>query len=132
MSDRAKRANPAKQGAETGMHPAVIEIVLGAVLWFVLVTWMSFARGGGIDFDLVIATLFFAFFFGLFLVVASFTAKDPRWRLPDTSFREFLRSQVGTATGKMRGRDALIEIAIVPVSLALAATAIGIVWIALH
>jgi hypothetical protein len=32
----------------------------------------------------------------------------------------------------MRGRDALIEIAIVPVSLALAATAIGIVWIALH
>jgi hypothetical protein len=132
MSDRAKRASRARKAVETGMHPAVIGIVLGAVVWFVLITWVSFARGRGIDFDLVIATLFFAFFFGLFLVAAFVTTKDPRWRLPHASFREFLRSQVGTETGKMRGRDALIEIAIVPVSLALAATVIGIVWIALH
>ena len=50
-----------------------------------------------------------------------------RWHLRDTSFREFLKSDVGTATGTMRGRDVLLEIALVPVSLALAATVIGLV-----
>ncbi|MGC2341351.1 MAG: hypothetical protein WA453_07175 [Methyloceanibacter sp.] len=57
---------------------------------------------------------------------------DPRWNLRKTSFREFLDSDVGTATGKMRGRDVLTEIATVPVSLALAATIIGLIWVALH
>jgi len=36
------------------------------------------------------------------------------------------------ATGPTRGCDVLLEIAIIPISLALAATMIGFVWIALH
>jgi hypothetical protein len=32
----------------------------------------------------------------------------------------------------MRGRDVLLEVAVIPVSLAFAATMIGLVWIALH
>jgi hypothetical protein len=32
----------------------------------------------------------------------------------------------------MRGRDALIEILVMPVALALAATAIALVWLGLH
>ena len=114
------------------MHPVSIEIALAAALWFLAMTWVSFARGRDVDWDLVVVTLFLAFFFGLFLLTASYAVKDPRWHLRDTSFREFLKRRVGTATGSMRGRDALIEIAIVPVSLAFAATAIGLVWIALH
>jgi hypothetical protein len=67
------------------------------------------------------------------LLTASYGVNDPRWNLRKTSFREFLDSDVGTtATGKMRGRDVLIEIATVPVSLALAATIIGLIWVALH
>jgi hypothetical protein len=58
--------------------------------------------------------------------------KDARWRQRDTSFREFLDSEVGTATGPMRGREVLLAIAVIPVSLALAATAIGLVWVVLH
>jgi hypothetical protein len=102
--------------------------VLAAALWFLAVTWVSFARGGEVDLDLVVVT----FFFALFLLTASYAIKDPRWHLRETSFGEFLKSNVGTATGRMRGRDVLIEITMVPVSLALAATAIGLVWIALH
>ncbi len=114
------------QTQQTGVHPVVLEIAVGAALWFLAVTWIDFA-GGEVDWDLVVATLFFAVFFTLFLLTASIAAHDPRWNLGEMSFRKFLGSNVGTATGTMIGRDVLIEIAIVPVSLALAATLIGLV-----
>jgi hypothetical protein len=117
---------------ETGVHPVVAEIAVGAALWFLLMSWLDFARGGEIDYLLVIATLFFVIFFALFLLLASYTLHDSRWPLRDTTFREFLRANVGTATGTMRGRDVLIEIALVPVALAFAATVIGLAWSALH
>ena len=117
---------------ETGVHPAAIGVALGATLWFIAVTWVSFARGPEVDWDLVVVTLFFIFFLGLFLFTATYPLKDPRWRQRDTSFREFLRSEVGTATGPMSGRDVMLEIAVMPLSLALAATLIGVIWIAIH
>ncbi|MGH6826747.1 MAG: hypothetical protein ACREC7_13730, partial [Methyloceanibacter sp.] len=54
------------------------------------------------------------------------------WRQRKTTFREFLESEVGTNTGPMRGREVLIEIAMIPVSLAFAATLIGVIWIAVR
>ena len=58
--------------------------------------------------------------------------KDPRWRQRKTTFREFLDSDVGTATGPISGREVLLEIAVMPVSLAFAATLIGVIWIAVR
>jgi hypothetical protein len=118
--------------SQTGVHPAAIFIALAAALWFIAVTWVSFARGAEVDWDLLVVTMFFVFFFALFLFAASHALKDPRWRQRDTSFSEFLRSEVGTATGPMSGRDVMLEIAVMPLSLALAATLIGMVWIAIH
>lgn len=43
--------------------------------------------------------------------------------------REFLASKVALATGEESGRDVLIEIALVPVALAFAATLIGLAWV---
>jgi hypothetical protein len=95
---------------------------LGATAWFLMVTWLSSARGGDVDFAITIAILFFLFFLGLFLLTSSYAGNDPRWNLRKTSFREFLDSDVGTATGPMRGRDVLLEIAVIPISLAFAVT----------
>jgi hypothetical protein len=124
----ASETKDSQTATETGVHTVVAEIAVGAALWFIVMAWLDFARGGEIDYLLVIVTLFFA----LFLLTASYSLHDPRWPLRDTSFREFLRAKVGTATGTMRGRDVLIEIALVPVSLAFAATVIRLVWSALH
>ena len=74
-------------------------------------------------------TVFFAIFFTLFLLLASFSVADPRWPTRQTSVREFLASKVGLATGEESGRDVLIEIALVPVALAFAATLIGLAWV---
>ena len=123
---------PGLRRPQTGVHPASIGVGLAAALWFIAVTWVSFARGTEVDWDLVVVTLFFIFFFGLFLFTATYALKDARWRQRDTSFREFLKSEVGTATGPMSGRDVMLEIAVMPLSLALAATLIGVIWIAIH
>jgi hypothetical protein len=111
------------QASEVGVHPAAVEIAVAAAIWFLAVTWLAFASGPEIDYLLVIVTLFFVIFFTLFLLTASYSLHDKRC----TSFREFLNSTVGIATGDERGRDVLIEVALVPVSLALAATLIGLV-----
>jgi hypothetical protein len=130
------QANPPREirgtTQDTSVHSGVIKIILGATAWFLVMTWMSFARGGDVDFAITVAILFFLFFIGLFLLTSSYAMSDPRWRQRDTSFREFLKSEVSTATGKMRGRDVRIEIATVPVSLAFAATVIGLIWVAIH
>jgi hypothetical protein len=132
VSNLPAKTDDHQSAGETGIHRIVPEIAIGAALWFLVMTWLDFARGGEIDYLLVIVTLFFAMFFGLFLLTASYSLHDSRWPLRDTSIHEFLRSKVKTATGTMRGRDALIEIALVPVSLALAATVIGLVWSAIQ
>jgi len=130
MSDRAAQAHdqPSEAG-EAGVHPIVVKIAIGAVLWFLAVTWFAFAGSGGVDWDLTVVTVFFAIFFTLFLLLASFSVADPRWPTRDTSLREFLTSKVGLATGEESGRDVLIEIALVPVVLAFAATLIGLAWV---
>ncbi|MGH6735846.1 MAG: hypothetical protein ACRECX_07165 [Methyloceanibacter sp.] len=124
-TDSARRM----QESETGIHPIVPKIAIGASVWFLLVTWLSFAWGGETDYLLVIVTLFFAFFLVLFLFTASYTVGDPRWDVRETNFREFLVSDVGIGSGKMRGRDVLIEIALIPIALAFAATLIGLAWV---
>jgi hypothetical protein len=49
-----------------------------------------------------------------------------RW---ETSLREFWKSDVGIGSGTMRGRDVLVEIAIMPIALALAGSLIGLAWV---
>ncbi len=130
ITDTAPGPSPSQP--QTGVHPVAIEIALAAALWFIAVTWVSFARGPEVDWDLAVVTLFFIFFFALSLFTASHALKDPRWRQRKTNFPEFLESEVGTDTGPMRGREVLLEIVVIPVSLAFAATLIGVIWIAVH
>jgi hypothetical protein len=125
-------SRPIRGAQETAVHPVVGEIAIGAVVWFIAVTWLAFARGPEVDYLLVIVTLFFVMFFTLFLLTASYGWKDPRWHVPETNFAQFLQSDVRTASGTMRGRNVLIEIATLPVSLAVGAMLIGLAWAGVH
>ncbi len=90
----ASETKDSQTATETGVHTVVAEIAVGAAFWFIVMAWLDFARGGEIDYLLVIVTLFFVLFFALFLLTASYSLHDPRWPLRDTSFREFLRAKV--------------------------------------
>ena len=112
----------------TGFHPAVIKVALSAVVWFLAVAWLDFSGGHEVDLSLAVVTGFFVIFFTLFLVTASMAVADPRWQLPKASFRKFLDDSVPIDRSPMRGRDVLIHIAMLPVTLAVAGTLIGLVW----
>ena len=101
----------------TGVHPAVIKVALSAVVWFLAVAWLDFSGGAEVDLSLAVVTGFFVMFFTLFLVTASMA-----------SFRKFLDDTVPTDRGTMRGRKVLIHIAMLPMTLAVAGTLIGLVW----
>jgi hypothetical protein len=128
-SEEPQQKSQPHQTAETGVHPIVIKIAAGAAVWFVATSWLAFAWGPEIDYLLVIVTLFFAIFFTLFLLTASFSVHDARWPVRRTSFREFLDSNIRIGRGTMSGREVLIEIALIPVALALGATLIGLAWV---
>ena len=106
----------------------MIKVALSAVVWFLAVAWLDFSGGAEVDLSLAVVTGFFVMFFTLFLVTASMAVNDQRWQLPKASFRKFLDDTVPIDRGMMRGRDVLIHIAMLPVTLAVAGTLIGLVW----
>ena len=135
--DTTKAHQPVKKRAgvkraSVGLHPAVFQIGLGGAIWFLAVSWLYFAWGTHVDLDLAVATGLFVMFFSLLLVMANGIINDPRWLQNRVSFGEFLKSKVATYTGKIRGRDALIEITLIPLSLAFAASIIGLAWVYLR
>src|SRR5262249_51710446 len=89
---------------------------------------VCFQCGNETDYLLVIVPPFFVVFFFLFFFVASYSLKDQRWPSRSTGLREFLTSEVAVGSGKMSGRDVLIETTLLPVALAFAATLIGLAW----
>ena len=89
---------------------------------------LDFSGGAEVDLSLAVVTGFFVMFFTLFLVTASMAVNDQRWQLPKASFRKFLEDSVPIDRGMMRGRDVLIHITMLPVTLAVAGTLIGLVW----
>jgi hypothetical protein len=131
ISTGAPEASSAESmtAAEAGVHPIVARIAVAAAVWFLAVTWISFAWGGETDYLLAIVSLFFVMFFGLFFLTASYSVHDSRWPIREMGLRDFLASDVGIGSGRMRGRDVLIEIALIPVALAFAATLIGLAWL---
>ena len=116
----------------TGVHPAAIKVALSAVVWFLAVAWLDFSGGAEVDLSLAVVTGFFVMFFTLLLVTASKAVNDPRWQLPKVSFRKFLDDSVPIDRGMMRGRDVLIHIAMLPVTLAITGTLIGLAWSVAH
>jgi hypothetical protein len=120
---------PAGSRKPASVHPVAIEIGLAATLWYLAMAWLSFAWGRGIDLDLAVVSLFFVMFFTLFLTTASRAVHDKRWLLRQESFAAFLHDDnIAVDRGKMSGRDVLIEVTLIPVALAFAATLIGLAW----
>jgi hypothetical protein len=105
---------------------AVYKTVLAGFVWMLLAAWVAFGTAREADFTLGFASLLFFVFFAI-LVFLSVTARH-HMTAPEKQLSDFLHSDVDTATGPLTGRAAWIEIAVIPVSLALAATLIGMVY----
>jgi len=125
---RAKRVEPwiPNQLPDTSIHPVTVAIPLACAAWFVLVSWAAFA-GGETSLLLAVVTLICLIFLGLLTFAGALSRDMTPERAHGRSFRAFLDGQVDIETGPTSGRQALVQIAAMPVALTLGATAIALI-----
>jgi hypothetical protein len=116
-------ANDPSPPLETTIHAIAVAIPIATFIWFLLAIWIVF--GGG-EASLVLAVITFLGLMYVSLIAGGGAlARDVSIGRPlPRSFREFLDGEVEIATGRITGRQALMQIAVVPVTLTVGGTAI--------
>lgn len=121
-SNRDGRSGPPLGGE---LPAGVYLSVIAAYAWMALMAWVAFGGGREIDLELAVMTLIFIMLFGLPLI--AFRTAHARLHAPWPRLDHFLSSSVDTATGRLTAAQAWVQILVIPVSLAFAATLIGAV-----
>ncbi|WP_409560045.1 hypothetical protein [Hyphomicrobium sp. MC8b] len=120
---------------DLSVHPAPVVIGLASCAWFLVLSWTCFGA-----FDLrtglavAIVTIISAMYLGGITLGAynSNSAANDRAAGQRRSFRQFLHGRVDIATGLVSGREAMLQIALLPVSLAVGATAMALIWLTIR
>lgn len=130
--NRETEQAPHQEKPVNEVHPAVIKIALGAAAAALAAMWLTFGWTLEIGYLLAIVSVFALVFFATLLIPLSYTRGDPRWRRRRTSFARFLEQRIPIHDARVPGREVLLQIALLPVTLAFAFTAIGLIWTLLH
>jgi hypothetical protein len=117
----ARPANAAAPLPATSVHHVAVAIPVAAFAWFVLAAWIAFA-GGEMSLVLAAVTFVSVMFFGLLVGGGAVARNVTPERAHQRSFREFLDGDVDIATGRITGRVALWQIAMMPIALAVGGT----------
>jgi hypothetical protein len=106
---------------------AVYRSIVIAFAWMMVVAWLAFGRTSGTDLDLAAATVLFVVFLALPIIMYRTTANRVGHE-PQLAAQRFWSSRVDIATGTLSRREAWLEVLMIPIALALAATFIGGAW----
>ena len=106
----------------------VYRSIVIAFAWMMVAAWLAFGSARGTDLDLAIATVLFAVFLALPIIMHR-TAANRQSHEPQPDPQRFRSSQVEIATGTLSGHEAWLEVLLIPIALALAATLIGGVYV---
>jgi hypothetical protein len=109
--------------AMAGVPHGVAKLIVGSYAALILVFLGLFARSPLALFAITICAFFVAMFFAvpkIFLAIEAAPGTRP-------TLGRFMRSGLGTLTGRTSGRDALVQMLIVPVLLTLGLAGIGII-----
>lgn len=101
--------------------------IIGAFAWMLATAWLAFSAADGTDLDLGMVTVLTLMFFGIPLAMHHTSVRSAS-DVPK-SMRQFMHASVDTYTGEMPARQAWLEVVMIPVALALAATLIGTVYV---
>jgi hypothetical protein len=103
---------------------AIYRSIVIAFAWMMAAAWLAFGGAGGTDLDLAVATVLFVVFLALPIIMHR-TASNRHDHEPHPAPQRFRSSQIEIATGTLSGREAWLEVLLIPTALALAATLIG-------
>jgi hypothetical protein len=106
---------------------AVYRTIVFAFARMMLAAWLAFSGAAGTDLDLAIATVLCTVFLGI-----PFIMRRTAWhwlKRPHRISKPFLESRIAIATGTISGAEAWLQVILIPVALAVAATLIGGVFV---
>jgi hypothetical protein len=122
-NDEAATKAPSNTLPATSVHPGAIAIALAAAGYFVIACWVTFG-GGEASLVQAVVTLTLAVMFMLLAGGGALSRHVEPDRKPTRGFGEFFNGDVDIETGRITGRAALLQIAAMPVILALGSTLI--------
>ncbi|MGM0559639.1 MAG: hypothetical protein ACQETX_01045 [Pseudomonadota bacterium] len=117
------RTHDERQGNRV-LHGGVYKVVIGAWLWLLLVFWAAFGFERESAYLLAIATGLFFVFFG---ISALLMGMQRDYETVRESFSRYLQHRFETQSGSISGWGSLVQVAIIPVALALAGTLLCLV-----
>lgn len=126
VAPRAEHA-PITDGS---VHPGAIALALGGFGLFLAASWIGWDFGY-MSLLLAVIVVLSVMYFGP-LVGGGMVAAASRGETSHRSFGEFLTGRVQTLTGWVDGRDALIQIALMPLLLGLTMTFFAFLWLAIR
>jgi hypothetical protein len=111
----------------TGVHPAAIATALAAYGGFIIAAWIAFGQGYA-ALDLTVVVLINVVLLGLLVGGAMMSRSMTPDRQTKRSFGEFVNGPVDTATGEISGREAFVQIAVMPILLAIGGSTIAAIF----
>ena len=112
----------------TTVHSGAVAAALAAYAWFIMIAWIAFGRGYA-ALDLVVVVLISVVLLGLLAGGAMMSRNMTPDRETTRTFAQFVNGRVDIETGRVSGRDALVQIVVMPILLAIGGTVIAAVWI---
>lgn len=106
------------------MHPVVFRVVFGAFLWIILAAFAGFSDGAGSVFLIWIATFLLVVYVSVPLILNRIRSYRDGKR-GEGPVAEWAEEYVETQAGPLKGKEAMVQVAAGPVSLAVAMTAIA-------
>jgi hypothetical protein len=114
-----------RAGAE--LPAGIYRTVAVAYAWMLLVAWLDFSGTVEASWLASVAIIIGIVLLGIPFLLRRTNRAVTRESQPDLD--EFLHSDLETATGRVPGWEAYLQIIMIPLCLALAATAIGAIWV---
>jgi hypothetical protein len=110
------------------LHPRVYTSVVLAFAWIVGIAWLEFGfeRSTEAAWIATVAVVIAIVFLNIPFILRHANGTRPRGHKQD--MEDFLWSNFETATGSLRGWEAYVQIMTIPLSLAIAATLLGLIW----
>ena len=102
---------------------------MAAAAWFLISMAISFADTLETGYLMAIVIGFGIIFFGLTIGLAMHASGSRTELGSGSSFRKFIHGEVGVYTGRISGREAMLQLTVLPVTLAIGGMAIGLVYL---
>lgn len=108
----------------TKLHGGVIKIFFAIHVIMLLIMWMTFGHDTEAAFAIIVCAVYIAMYFGTPYVMLRAGGGD---LVDDQSLSGFLAGTFETWTGRISGREAMIQVCLIPGAIALAMAGISIV-----